>query len=383
MGPSPQPPFGIYVHIPFCVAKCHYCDFVSQPLAPGALEPYLIALEREIDTAPEAGRLVGSVFFGGGTPSLLSGGQLARLLRSVRRAFDIEPDAEITMEANPGTLTAANAADFRALGVNRVSLGVQSFDDTLLARLGRRHSAGEAVSAFKLLRAAGFDNLGLDLIHSLPGQPPALWQRDLALALALAPEHLSLYALGIEAGTPLAADLRAGVLAPPTEEQELAMLTLAIDLTAAAGYERYEVSNFARPGRRCRHNFSCWSFGEYRGFGAGAHSFLRAPDPVRLANTPGIDEYRRRILAGEEAVVLREEPTARQLAGEAAMLALRTADGIDEGSFARAHGAAPAALFPEAAALGAERGWIERSGGRLRLTERGVLFSNEIFRLLF
>lgn len=380
---SQHPAFGVYIHVPFCVAKCRYCDFVSKPLAPDALEPYLAALEREIAAAPEAGRRAGSLFFGGGTPSLLSGGQLDRLLRALRRAFSVDPGAEITVEANPGTLTAAQADEYRALGVNRVSLGVQSLDDALLARIGRRHTRREALAAFGLLRAAGFDNLGVDLIHGLPGQSPAIWRRDLARALELGPEHLSLYALGIEAGTAFAAERAAGRLELPDESAELEMLAAARELTARAGYERYEISNFARPGRRCRHNLDVWKLGEYRGFGAGAHSFLRTPAPLRLANTPDIDEYVRRLDSGSDAVAMREEPAPRQFAGEALMLGLRTADGVDEAAFAREHGASPAALFPGALSLGAENGWIDRSGGRLRLTEPGILFSNAIFRRLF
>ena len=375
--------FGVYVHIPFCVAKCRYCDFVSRPLADGALGPYLAALEREIAAAPEAGRRAGTVFLGGGTPSLLDGPQLARLLAAVRASFALEAGAEISIEANPGTLTAAKAREFLALGVNRVSLGVQSLDDAVLARIGRRHTAREAIAAFELLRAAGCGNLGVDLIHGLPGQSPAIWRRDLARAIDLGPEHLSLYALGVEAGTPFAADLAAGRLGLPGEREELEMLALARELTADAGYERYEISNFARPGRRCRHNLDCWNLGEYRGFGAGAHSFLRSPAPLRLANTPDSDDYVLRIGAGRDAVVMREEPSPRQFAGEALMLGLRTMAGVDEAAFILEHGASPASLFPEAASLGSERGWLERSGGRLLLTESGILFSNEIFRLLF
>ena len=375
--------FGIYIHIPFCVAKCRYCDFVSRPLSAGALEPYLAALDREIAAAPEAGRRAGSVFFGGGTPSLLDGRQLGRLLAVVRSAFVIESGAEISIEANPGTLTAAKAADFNALGVNRVSLGVQSLDDALLARIGRRHTRREAIAAFELLRAAGFDNLGIDLIHGLPGQSPAVFRRDLARAIDLGPEHLSLYALGIEAGTSFAADLAAGRLTLPGEREEMAMLSLAGELTAAAGYGRYEISNFARPGSRCRHNLDCWNLGEYRGFGAGAHSFLRSPAPLRLANTPDVDDYVLRVASGCDTVAMRENPSPRQFAGEALMLGLRTADGVDEPAFASAHGGTPAGLFPEAAALGGERGWIESVDGRLRLTDQGLLFSDQIFRLLF
>ena len=378
-----QPAFGVYIHIPFCIAKCGYCDFVSRPLAAGALEPYLAALDIEIAATAAAGRRAGTVFFGGGTPSLLNGLQLARILKAVRTAFTLEPGAEISIEANPGTLNAAKAADLIALGVNRVSLGVQSLDDTLLARIGRRHTRREAIEAFELLRAAGFENLGIDLIHGLPGQSPAIWQRDLARAIELGPEHLSLYALGIEADTPFAAALAAGRLELPGEQEGLEMLAIAGEVTARAGYERYEISNFARPGRRCRHNVDCWNLGEYRGFGAGAHSFLRSPAPLRLANTPDIDDYVRRIASGNDAVAMREEPSPRQFAGEALMLGLRTMDGVDETAFELTHGASPAALFPEAAALGAEHGWLEQTGGRLRFTESGILFSNEIFRLLF
>ena len=268
--------------------------------------------------------------------------------------------------------------------MNRVSLGVQSLDDALLARIGRRHTRRDALAAFELLRAAGFDNIGMDLIHGLPGQTPAIWRRDLSQAIDLGPEHLSLYALGIEAGTPFAAELAAGRLELPGEHEELEMLSLARELADRAGYERYEISNFARPGRRCRHNLDCWNLGEYRGFGAGAHSFLRAPTPLRLANTPDIDEYVRRIAAGRDAVAMREEPSPRQFAGEALMLGLRTVGGCRRDGFRTdARRAARGALSGGRRARQPRRAGSSRSGGRLRLTEPGILFSNEIFRLLF
>jgi oxygen-independent coproporphyrinogen-3 oxidase len=378
-----QLPLGIYVHVPFCVAKCGYCDFASVPLAAGALEPYLEALEQEIRTAPEAGRRAATVFFGGGTPSLLAGAQLGRALAAVRAAFALAPDAEITIEANPGTLDAAKVAAWRALGVTRVSLGVQSLDDALLARIGRRHTAHEALAALGLLRAAGFGNVGFDLIHGLPGQTAALWRRDLARAIALGPEHLSLYALGVEEGTAFHRELRAGRLKLPPEEELAEMLAAAAALAGAAGYERYEISNWARSGCRCRHNLDCWSLGEYRGFGAGAHSFLRRPRPRRHANERDPGTYARLMRERGDAIVLREDPGPRQLAGEGAMLGLRTTGGIDEDAFAAAHGARWDELFPEAAALAAGRGWLEREAGRLRLTPEGMLFSDALFRLLF
>jgi oxygen-independent coproporphyrinogen-3 oxidase len=377
------PPIGLYIHIPFCVAKCGYCDFASVPLSPGALEPYLDALVREIAAAAEAGRRAATVYIGGGTPSLLSGGQLERLLGAVRAAFAVEPGAETTLEANPGTLDREQTSAWRALGVNRVSLGVQSLDDGLLTRIGRRHTAREALAAYRLLRAAGFGNIGLDLIHGLPGQTPALWRRDLARALALGPDHLSLYSLGVEEGTAFHRELRAGRLALPPEEAAAEMIAIAAELTAAAGFERYEISNWARPGCRCRHNLDCWSLREYRGCGAGAHSFLRRPGALRLANVRDPAAYARLIRERGDAVALREEPGPRQLAGEAAMLALRTSDGLDEPAFAEAHGAAWAVLFPDAAALGREHGWLERTAGRVRLTPAGMLFSDSVFRLLF
>jgi oxygen-independent coproporphyrinogen-3 oxidase len=374
---------GVYLHIPFCLSKCGYCDFVSAPAPPSAIERYVRALEREIRSSPEAGRPAGSLFLGGGTPSLLAEDQLARLLAAVRETFGLVPGAEVSIEANPGTVTAAKARRLVALGVTRVSLGVQSLDDDLLRRLGRHHTAAEALAAFAALREAGCGNLGLDLIHSLPGQTPAAFERDLARVIALGPEHLSLYALSVEEGTPFAAALARGALALPTEEEELAMLETARALTAAAGYEHYEISSFARPGRRCAHNMVYWTMGAYAGFGAGAHSFDPGPPPVRRANTADAAAYVRRVEAGETAAASRETLSAAALAGETLMLGLRTADGVATDAFAQRFGAPPGALFPEALALGAERGWLAAADGRLRLTATGVLFSNEIFRRLF
>jgi oxygen-independent coproporphyrinogen-3 oxidase len=383
MGPSERSALGVYVHIPFCVAKCGYCDFASVPLAPGALEPYLDALVREIRGADEAGRRASTVFIGGGTPSLLSAGQLGAALDAVRAVFAVDADAEITLEANPGTLDGRRVSAWRALGINRLSLGVQSLDDGILARLGRRHAARDALDAYDLVRAAGFANVGLDLIHGLPAQTPAIWRRDLTRAVALGAEHLSLYALGVEEGTAFHRELQAGRLTLPGEEAAAEMIDTAAELTAAAGYEHYEISNWARPGFRCRHNLDCWSLREYRGFGAGAHSFLRAPRALRAANVRDPSTYARLMRARGDAVAMREEPGPRQLAGEAAMLALRTSEGIDEASFAAAHGARWEELFAEAAVLGSERGWLEHAGGRRRLTRQGMLFSDALFRLLF
>jgi len=338
---------------------------------------------REIAGAQEAGRRVATVYFGGGTPSLLAPGALGEVLDALGRVFAIDADAEVTIEVNPGTVDRGSAAALRRLGFNRASLGVQSLDDATLARIGRTHSAAQAREAFAALRAAGFGNVGVDLIHGLPGQTPAAWRSGLREAVALGPEHLSLYALGLEAGTPLAEAAAHGALALPGEEEEMEMLRIAAAEAAAGGYERYEISNWARPGFRSRHNLACWRLAEYRGFGAAAHSFLRRPEPVRLANLDDPAAYAEAVAAGRPPLAAAEEPDPQRLAGEALMLALRTTEGADEAAFAAAHGGAPAELFPGAVAHGLRRGWLERAAGRLRLTGSGLLFSNAVFRDLF
>lgn len=375
--------FGLYIHIPFCRAKCRYCDFNSRPAAAGEIERYLRALRRELGNTPDAGRRADTVYLGGGTPTLLAADQLESLLASLHAAYRIAPGAEISIEANPGTIDAAKAAHLFALGITRVSIGMQSLDDALLRRLGRRHTAAEAIAAFGILRAAGFTNLGVDMMHALPGQTPAGWEEELSRVIALGPEHLSLYALSIETGTPLAAERAGGALALPTEAEELAMLRIAQARTAAAGYEHYEISNFCRPGHRCRHNMSVWKIGEYRGFGAGAHSFLRTPAPVRFANEPDPERYVRRIEDGTSPELTREALTHAQFAGEALMLGLRMQEGLAIEDFARDFGAPPGELFAAAVAFGTAQGWLEEAGAHLRLTGRGVLFSNEIFRRIF
>jgi oxygen-independent coproporphyrinogen-3 oxidase len=299
------------------------------------------------------------------------------LVDALRQEFDVVANQEDTSLGADGLAQMLAGADAALLTAG------ERVDDALLARIGRRHTAREALAAYDLLRAAGFGNLGFDLIRGLPGQSPGIWRNDLARAIALAPEHLSLYGLGIEEGTELHREQVAGRLALPTEDEEAAMLAATEELTSGGGYEHYEISNYARPGFRCRHNLDCWALAEYRGFGLAAHSFLRHPAPVRLANSADLDEYVRLAGAGRSAVARREATAPRRLAGETLMLALRTADGIDEAAFAAAHGAPWETLFAEAAALGAARGWIGRANGRARLTGEGMLFSDAVFRLLF
>ena len=251
----------IYIHIPFCVQKCAYCDFASFAGRLSQRESYVEAVCREMraQAAFFGRRRVRTVFFGGGTPTLLEGRQLATLMDALRACFDLAPDAEVTMEGNPGTLTPENLAAYRAAGVNRLSLGVQSLDDALLSSIGRIHTAQEAVQAVRMAQKEGFDNLSLDLMLGLPGQTPELWRETLERALSLGIPHVSCYALILEEGTPLNAQAAAGTCAPLPDEEALSdMDAITGELTRAAGLARYEVSNYARPGMECRHNIVYW-----------------------------------------------------------------------------------------------------------------------------
>jgi len=386
-GPPREAPLSVYVHIPFCLAKCGYCDFNSYALdgliALGRAGEdwaarYADALIREAEGRSRAlgigGRRVETVFFGGGTPSLMPPGETARLLDALRRLFRLAPDAEVTAEANPGAADAARFAALRAAGVNRISIGVQSFDDEALRRLDRVHGGEEARAAFRAARAAGFDNVSLDLMFGIPFQTVEAARADIEAALALGPEHLSAYELTIEPGTAFHALHGRGELRGlPDEETALAMWRMRDRLLARAGFERYEISNFARPGRRCRHNLNYWKRGEYLGLGAGAHSFV---GNKRVWNHARPDAYQAQAedpTSGEEIV---GDPAKAM--GEALMLGLRLREGVSLGEVARACGADPeeafGALFEE---LG-RGGLLERENGAIRLTSRGTLLANQV-----
>lgn len=400
-------PFGLYLHIPFCAARCGYCDFNTYLHEPELAHAYVDALCAETAAwggRPEVrGRPAATVFFGGGTPSLLAPGEVARILGAVRAAFPPAPDAEVTratvdrrpstvppaflpapgaevtLEANPGTVDRARLAGFRAAGVNRLSLGVQAFQDRLLRVAGRDHTADEARRAVAEARVAGFANLSLDLIFALPGQTLDDWAATLAEAVALGPEHVSAYGLTYEDGTPFHRDRRAGRLKPVDEETEAVMFDLGIARLAAAGYEQYEISNFARPGFRSAHNQIYWRCGDYLGLGAGAHSCLEGR---RFFNRRLPRDYVAAVRREGTARAGGEDLTPRQRLGEAMVLGLRLREGVDlEALTARF---APWGLGPDAAALkrldGA--GLVEREGPRLRLTDRGIRLANEVFLAL-
>ena len=373
----------IYIHFPFCLKKCLYCDFDSSARRELAPPEYVALLLKEMELrqaqlAEPAGSA--TLYFGGGTPSLMAPELVGRLIDAAAARFGLASGAEVTLEANPGTLSPEKLAGYRTAGVNRISLGIQSFEDRLLSRLGRVHTAGEAIAAFEAARRAGFDNISIDLMHSLPEQSLRQWREALARAIALGAEHVSAYALSVEEGTPFAALLAAGKLPLPEEEEAARMFEATVQLLSAAGYRQYEISNFARPGRHSRHNGVYWRRQSYLGFGAGAHSFLNLDglgrrwkndvDPTRYAQA-----IRRGVLPEEEP----EQLTLEQAVSESFFLGLRLLDGLDLARLeSRFGGQALAPHVAEAARLEAS-GALIREGSSIRLAPGMVIVANSVF----
>jgi oxygen-independent coproporphyrinogen-3 oxidase len=372
---------GLYVHVPFCARKCPYCDFYSIPAgatdagAGEAIERYLDALAIETSRWPP-GFSPATVFLGGGTPTALPEAALGRLLDVVRSRIRPEAVAEWTCEANPGTLTPAKARLLRGEGVNRLSIGVQGLDPSILVRLGRLHDAREAREAVGVARAAGFENVGLDLMYAVPGLTPAVWAATLDAVVRLAPDHVSAYALTIEDGTPLARERAAGRWPEEDEDEageQYAGLRRAL---AAAGFEHYEISNWARPGRACRHNLLYWSGGDYAGAGPSAHAHAGGR---RRANLRDLRAWADALRRGADPIEFEEtlDPEAR--ARETLVFGLRRIAGVDREWFRGRTGFDYEALRGrEIDALAAE-GLLERTARGVRLTERALFVSDRVF----
>jgi len=371
----------LYLHIPFCRRKCPYCAFVSQEPAAGDLEGYGEILLAEMDLAAQAFRAekpLESVYFGGGTPSLLDPSQVAGLLERAGSLFGPTQGAEITLETNPGTVDEERLAAFRAAGVNRLSLGVQSLHDPMLATLGRIHSAREAGQAFEAARKAGFANIGIDLIHALPGQTLAQWRCELEQALALAPEHISIYGLTVEEGTPFAVKYADDSPLLPDEDLGASMFEEADDLLTAAGYEHYEIANYALRGRRSGHNSGYWRRDGYLGLGAGAHSFLRTGFGIRFGNPAGLDDYARAVAQGRLPRQDEQTLTRQDAIAEFMFLGLRMGDGVDSNGFRSEFGVGLDEIFGKEVSKLITLGLLEAAGARIRLTRRGMLLSNQV-----
>lgn len=373
--------FGIYVHIPFCLSKCYYCDFNSYAGCGELVEPYLNRLAKEAEyygSDPRvAGRPVQTIFIGGGTPTLLSAAQLARLGEVLSEYYPLASDLEWTVEANPKTLDREKLCVLRSLGVNRISLGVQAMDDRLLHAIGRVHSLVDVIAQVELIRATGFDNLSLDLIYGLPGQGLADWEHTLQAALRLEPEHLSAYGLKVEDDTPFAAQLAAGRLDLPGEEQEVAMYRLAQSELRAAGLTQYEISNFSRPGRQCRHNLLYWGNQEYLGLGAGATSFLAHH---RFTHERSLSTYLKRWCDEQQPPIDEDELLSPELEqAETVFLGLRRSTGISESEFQSRFGCSLFAVYHEAITKLTSRRLLDFDGESIRLTEAGILVANQVF----
>ncbi len=372
-------PEGVYVHVPFCRRRCGYCDFYSTVLEPGRVGPFLDALDGEIARWADRVDLtaVRTLFIGGGTPTALPPDALERIIEAVRDAIGRSagrgPVEEFTVEANPATVSPELAGRLRRLGVDRLSIGAQSFDAGDLAVLDRAHDPGETAESVRVARSAGFENISLDLIFAVPGQTARRWRANLSAAVELGVEHLSCYGLTIEPGTPLAAQVAGGRVVPAEEGPAAAMYRAAIGGLRSAGLEQYEISNFARSGRQCAHNLLYWRNRDWLGLGPAAAShldgwrFRRPGDLERYVATGGRDDFEQvERLSGAAAV------------GEAAMLALRLREGLDANEFARRYGADPRMLWAEPIRRHADLGLLEWSDGRLRLTEAALPVADSV-----
>lgn len=372
---SAGPAIAIYVHIPFCVQRCPYCDFATVAGQDALIPRYVSAVLRELACAPMRGREVATVYFGGGTPTYLPETDIAELLDAIGTAFRFSPKAEISFEANPASSDRSRFASLRGAGFNRASIGVQSFDEYTLRRLDRAHTAADGMSAVEYARSAGFDNIGIDLIFGVPGQTDRQWRADLDRAISLGIEHVSAYNLTIEDGTRFGDMQARGTLRLPSEDARAAMYEDAIATLTSAGYEHYEVSNFARPDRRCRHNMAYWTDVEYLGFGAAAASYVGG---ARTVNEKGPARYIARIESGLPAAELSEALDMPTRLREALMLGLRLRDGIDRLALRRRFGAdAVDALEPRVRDL-TSRGLLERTETAVRLTHRGLMLADTV-----
>lgn len=379
--------YGLYIHIPFCVRKCLYCDFYSLPTAKGPISErvatddqpdqpeFLAALDKELSGLPENFRPE-TMFIGGGTPTELSRADLKAMLDALRQRIDLSGVTEWTCESNPGTLTEEKIEILLRAGVNRFSMGVQSFDPATLEFLGRIHSGDEARDGFRLLRSVGATNINLDLIYGVPGTPTDVVQRDVESLIALNPEHAACYCLIFEDGTPLTKMRNKGFVREVDDDTELAQYNIIRTALNAGGYKHYEISNFAKPGRECRHNLLYWGGGEYIGLGPSAHSHWNGE---RFANVRHLGQYIKRMETNRPPRAFGERLDPEAKARETLVMVLRRLDGISSDEFEKITGYNYHALCGEKIAWLTKEGLLAVSNNHLRLTERGLFVSDAVF----
>lgn len=363
----------LYIHIPFCRSKCYYCSFNSYSGMDWLIPQYVEALVREIRLRADRGLKVNTIYLGGGTPSLLNGGQIGEMLKACGEAFEVAHNAEISIEANPGTISEPFFRQLRALGVNRLSLGVQSFDERRLRELGRLHSAIEAVEAYRMARGT-FDNINIDLLYALPSQTLDEWRETLERALSLEPDHISLYPLTVEEDTPLAKEIASGRVMRPDPDLAAEMYLLAQGMLS--DYDHYEISNWARPGKRCQHNLSCWRNLPYLGFGAGAHSFFAR---YRFFNLLSPLEYVQRLAEGDSPIDQAEYIDEALEMAETVIMGLRLGEGVSLDAFARRFGREVTSVYRAEVEELISLGLLAWDDDAIQLTKRGRLLGNEVF----
>ncbi len=371
---------GLYIHVPFCLRKCLYCDFTSYPRQEEQVQLYLQNLSAEMvlygDLLDARHKSIKTIFVGGGTPTCLRPEYLAGILEQVGKVFSIEQGAEITTEANPGTVNLLALKELRAVGFNRLSLGVQSTHRELLRLIGRIHTFSEARQAVTEARIAGFENINLDLIFGLPTQTAAQWRQSLHEIMALQPEHISCYGLQLEENTPLTKAVEQGQLKPCPEEEELAMYQMARQLLGENGYQHYEISNFAQAGYQCRHNLLYWQNQAYLGLGPAAHSYL---NQSRWGNVEGIEEYASLVKQGQRPVAEKTTLTIKEQMEETVFLGLRMLEGVNVESFQQRFGKSLQEIFGKQVSSLTAKGLLEQSFGHLKLTEKALPLANQVF----
>ncbi len=366
----------LYIHIPYCVRKCPYCGFYSTPYTEKGADEFIAALRWEAKgcQAEFNNRLFQSVYIGGGTPTALSPEQMRQVLDTARTYFKISAVAEYTVEANPNSLSTEHLRILRDGGANRLSLGVQSFSDAILHKLGRLHTAEQAEQAFHLARRAGFANISVDLIYGIPGQTDAQWDETLQKAIRCGPEHISVYSLSLDEGSKFHQLSETGNFERLDDDRAAGMYEFAVAALAAAGYRRYEISNTARPGFECRHNQNYWNRGEYLGLGPGASSFI---PPVRRRNIADTEEYNRRMADGISAIGETEEVGPEQASRETILLSLRTREGLDLHRYQLEYGDVFLKRLETNMASLVAAGLLDVKEERATLTQRGILLLNE------
>lgn len=371
----------LYIHVPFCVQKCHYCGFYSTPYLRGDADSYLeaLALEFEHRNKELTGEPLETIYLGGGTPTVLSKEQFEKLFRILKSNFVVESSAEFTIEANPHTVTLESLRFLRRHGVSRLSLGIQSFSDNVLHTLGRIHAAEEGPQAFFDARKAGFQNIGIDLIFGVPGQSTVEWEDTLEVAFRLHPEHISAYMLSLDEGAKFSALAKEDAFSLPDDEIVGEMHAMLIEKMKIAGYRRYEVSNYCRTGFECRHNRNYWNRGSYAGFGPSAASFIKEK---RFENIKDTASYVARLRNGSSIIVFEEVLQRDAIACETLLLGLRTAEGVDMEVFReRFEGLLSHAFWERLDGL-VQDSLLIRQDGFLRLTERGFLLADYVLRTL-